>query len=100
MCGLRFVKSKRYRQMNFDKALAKMHHRGPDATVSTIVDDVWYLGHQRLKVVDLAKRSDQPMWDLSQRYAILFNGEIYNLDRKSTRLNSSHHSISYAVFCL
>src|SRR5207245_9924260 len=27
----------------------------------------------------------------------LFNG---NLDRKSTRLNSSHGSISYAVFCL
>src|SRR5574337_1771130 len=23
-----------------------------------------------------------------------------SLDRKSTRLNSSHHSISYAVFCL
>src|SRR5438876_5235646 len=27
-----------------------------------------------------------------------FNG--YILDRKSTRLNSSHPSISYAVFCL
>src|SRR5574337_1371099 len=26
--------------------------------------------------------------------------EIGVLDRKSTRLNSSHHSISYAVFCL
>src|SRR5574337_604884 len=26
--------------------------------------------------------------------------EIVRLDRKSTRLNSSHHSISYAVFCL
>src|SRR5690348_17897116 len=25
---------------------------------------------------------------------------IWNLDRKSTRLNSSHPSISYAVFCL
>src|SRR5438067_5090156 len=25
---------------------------------------------------------------------------IINLDRKSTRLNSSHVSISYAVFCL
>src|SRR5574337_756374 len=24
----------------------------------------------------------------------------FGLDRKSTRLNSSHHSISYAVFCL
>src|SRR5574337_1340612 len=28
-------------------------------------------------------------------HTLLFNG-----DRKSTRLNSSHHSISYAVFCL
>src|SRR5699024_11933641 len=25
---------------------------------------------------------------------------IYHIDRKSTRLNSSHVSISYAVFCL
>src|SRR5699024_11362876 len=25
---------------------------------------------------------------------------VYELDRKSTRLNSSHVSISYAVFCL
>src|SRR5690625_6230178 len=27
-------------------------------------------------------------------------GPIDNLDRKSTRLNSSHVAISYAVFCL
>src|SRR5438309_12128004 len=27
-------------------------------------------------------------------------GVIIGLDRKSTRLNSSHSSISYAVFCL
>src|SRR5207245_3751436 len=27
-------------------------------------------------------------------------GRWYRLDRKSTRLNSSHGSISYAVFCL
>src|SRR3712207_8623258 len=26
--------------------------------------------------------------------------EVYPLDRKSTRLNSSHANISYAVFCL
>src|SRR5205085_11412166 len=33
---------------------------------------------------------------------ILFNNlpSIANLDRKSTRLNSSHSQISYAVFCL
>src|SRR2546430_10387448 len=28
------------------------------------------------------------------------DGEVTNLDRKSTRLNSSHSQISYAVFCL
>src|SRR5574337_1240094 len=28
------------------------------------------------------------------------NTEVFRQDRKSTRLNSSHHSISYAVFCL
>src|SRR5947208_3913327 len=28
------------------------------------------------------------------------NGMIFKLDRKSTRLNSSHQIISYAVFCL
>src|SRR5688572_31525529 len=28
------------------------------------------------------------------------DGRSFNLDRKSTRLNSSHSQISYAVFCL
>src|SRR5690625_7026518 len=31
---------------------------------------------------------------------ISINGMITNEDRKSTRLNSSHVAISYAVFCL
>src|SRR2546430_11199754 len=30
----------------------------------------------------------------------LFVGALVGLDRKSTRLNSSHSQISYAVFCL
>src|SRR2546429_3709477 len=30
----------------------------------------------------------------------LRNPEVYRSDRKSTRLNSSHGYISYAVFCL
>src|SRR5258707_7029337 len=30
----------------------------------------------------------------------LFNSSEKRLDRKSTRLNSSHANISYAVFCL
>src|SRR5690554_7346515 len=32
--------------------------------------------------------------------SVLFNLVISRIDRKSTRLNSSHVRISYAVFCL
>src|SRR5690348_17883265 len=39
--------------------------------------------------------------ELNDPYSELFSPkELASLDRKSTRLNSSHPSISYAVFCL
>src|SRR5207245_7898304 len=44
-----------------------------------------------------ARRWDAPEWARPRVIEIQF-GEI--VDRKSTRLNSSHGSISYAVFCL
>src|SRR5256885_10780582 len=37
--------------------------------------------------------------DLQSR-VVLYHGSFAALDRKSTRLNSSHLVISYAVFCL
>src|SRR5437899_4072741 len=37
---------------------------------------------------------------LGDEMAQLMNVELRHLDRKSTRLNSSHLGISYAVFCL
>src|SRR5690606_41107825 len=33
-------------------------------------------------------------------YIDIIKGMVFTLDRKSTRLNSSHVKISYAVFCL
>ena len=41
---------------------------------------------------------DQDRWSETGRYAATDPGRT--LDRKSTRLNSSHDQISYAVFCL
>src|SRR5699024_12113472 len=37
------------------------------------------------------------IWNTKSIYVSIYES---NLDRKSTRLNSSHVSISYAVFCL
>src|SRR5258708_36554687 len=36
----------------------------------------------------------------AEQLALRFKTDAGNLDRKSTRLNSSHQIISYAVFCL
>src|SRR5689334_24856461 len=38
--------------------------------------------------------------ELLRDHEFVLKGEVESLDRKSTRLNSSHSSISYAVFCL
>src|SRR5699024_12147358 len=45
--------------------------------------------------IDRRQRTDEEM----QKYGIFMTAWCHG-DRKSTRLNSSHVSISYAVFCL
>src|SRR5438309_10640324 len=43
----------------------------------------------------------QPKVSFPELIAMMVDQDIFRLrDRKSTRLNSSHSSISYAVFCL
>src|SRR5690348_18514837 len=42
----------------------------------------------------------QPSHRIARKGGDCFRLEIGGQDRKSTRLNSSHPSISYAVFCL
>src|SRR5690625_6714609 len=37
---------------------------------------------------------------VGQFYFVQVGDSLYSIDRKSTRLNSSHVAISYAVFCL
>src|SRR2546430_10287650 len=42
----------------------------------------------------------EPEWALGYRWDMVLRGRAATPDRKSTRLNSSHSQISYAVFCL
>src|SRR5438309_1871702 len=104
-----------------------MRHRGPDDEGYFQEAGVG-LAVRRLSIVDLVC-GRQPISNEDGTIHVVFNGEIYNYielraelekrghrlstrgdtetlvhlyeeDRKSTRLNSSHSSISYAVFCL
>ncbi len=52
-------------------------HRGPDFSSSRITGNA-ILGHNRLAIVDLNSRSNQPFSDDSKRYTLVYNGEIYN----------------------
>lgn len=54
-----------------------LNHRGPDAT-NFYHDDKTFLGHCRLKIIDLSDDANQPMSDDSNNYLLVFNGEIYN----------------------
>lgn len=64
-----------------DAGMNALKHRGPDARrVETyaVEDGVLYLGHTRLSIIDLTDGGIQPMNEISGRYSIVFNGEIYN----------------------
>jgi len=54
-----------------------MAHRGPDAEGIWQDEDVLFI-HRRLSIIDLDHVSDQPFLSDDGRFAIVFNGEIYN----------------------
>lgn len=59
------------------KMTDRLAHRGPDAA-GIYTDNGIALGHRRLSIIDVSEASNEPMWDHSSRYVIVFNGEIYN----------------------
>src|SRR2546430_8218648 len=48
----------------------------------------------------IGRATYEPGWRWSQHVAPVAGTSLCQVDRKSTRLNSSHSQISYAVFCL
>src|SRR3712207_8107770 len=72
-----------------------LHTIGGDDTNTAAADLAAYLAEQgsTLTVVGLPKTIDNDIVPIRQSLGA-------QTDRKSTRLNSSHANISYAVFCL
>jgi asparagine synthase (glutamine-hydrolysing) len=76
---------------NIDSAVESLHHRGPDYQNSWSNSKV-ALGHARLSIIDLDPRSNQPMQDISGRYNIVFNGEIYNFKELRTECENDGYT--------
>ncbi len=59
-------------------AMDLMARRGPDAAGLWTDDERCMLGFRRLSILDLSAAGNQPMLTRDGRYALIFNGELYN----------------------
>lgn len=83
MCGLigSIVAADTGIERRINAGITALRHRGPDHQESRLFKvagrEVW-LGHTRLSIIDLDSEANQPMCSDDERYALIFNGEIYN----------------------
>lgn len=84
-------------QVKLVKALQAMRHRGPDDQGFELYPfnpAVVGLGHSRLSIIELSAAGHQPMHSPNRRWAIVFNGEIYNYRELRTELKSLGHGFA------
>ena len=62
---------------NINKILYSLKHRGPDFSNFVKLKSA-ILMHNRLSIIDINNRSNQPFFSKDNNLVIVFNGEIYN----------------------
>jgi len=77
----------KFNMINVTAATKALVKRGPDFQ-DIYTDGFVGLGHRRLSIIDTSDAGNQPMWDESKRYCIIFNGEIFNFKELKTALQS------------
>ncbi len=67
--------------------LERLAKRGPDFQ-NYYQNDKIAFGHARLSIIDTSAAANQPFWDESKRYCLVFNGEIFNFQSLKKDLQS------------
>ncbi len=81
MCGIAGVLNYRGSETNrlVSEMIGAIRYRGPDDSGVWCDERVGVgLGHARLSILDLSPEGHQPMLSSSGRYALSYNGEVYN----------------------
>jgi asparagine synthase (glutamine-hydrolysing) len=81
MCGITgfWQKDDSVESSVIQKMTNVMAHRGPDDAGTWLDENAGLaLGHRRLSILDLSPAGHQPMLSPCGRYALVYNGEIYN----------------------
>jgi asparagine synthase (glutamine-hydrolysing) len=78
-------------------AMAKaIAHRGPDDAGAWADQAAGLaLGHRRLSIIDLSPMGHQPMFSHDGRWAMVFNGEVYNFQELRNELEKQHGVIAW-----
>jgi asparagine synthase (glutamine-hydrolysing) len=92
MCGIVGLIAKPGSNASLERAVEVLAHRGPDDNGIWVQEPI-VLGHTRLKILDLTEAAHQPMRTPDGRYALSFNGEIYNYLELRGELASLGHEI-------
>ncbi len=91
MCGITGILSfnvvGRMQLVHLEQATRSLEKRGPDHH-GTWFDERAGLGHRRLSIIDVSAEANQPFWEQSGRYAIVYNGEVYNYQELRARLKA------------
>lgn len=81
MCGITGIMTfnlvGKMNMIHLAAATRALEKRGPDFQ-DMYHDQFVGLGHRRLSIIDLSEQANQPMWDEGKRYALIYNGEIFN----------------------
>ena len=81
MCGISGYVGFDLNTNDFKDASQLQNHRGPDFNGIYEYKNSDYrilLGHNRLAIIDIDERSNQPFVDSNNKFIIVFNGEVYN----------------------
>lgn len=94
MCGIAGTLFNETPSIEYSKIVSQMlssiQHRGPDSSGCHIDEhNRLVLVHRRLAIQDLSEAGHQPMFSKDKRYAIVFNGEIYNFRKLAEELVKS-----------
>ncbi len=95
MCGitgiLAFSEIGRLYMPNIGAATESLAKRGPDSLGYYTKEQI-AMGHRRLSILDTSYHGKQPMKDASERYALVFNGEIFNYKELREELKSKGYA--------
>ncbi len=81
MCGIAgiiaFTEKGRHQVPKVQQSIRTLSSRGPDDEGIFTNEEVG-LAQRRLSIIDTSKEANQPMWDHTGRFVIIYNGEVFN----------------------